>query len=238
MSLPKLKHPMHDILIPSLNKKQPFRSWLVKEEKILLTAQQSEDDAMILKAIKAIVSNCSLETLDVNALTTYDIEWLFMKLRAVSVNNIIKASYKDNEDEKVYDFKIDIEDIELKYPKEKVDNTIKLSDDVVLTLRHPSGSDIDKIDALDNKDAAAVEMFAIKCALLSVFQGDSEYSFSEYTDAEVVEFVEELPVSALQSIRDFINNMPYLYYKIEYKNSKDNDRSIELSSIRDFFIWG
>ena len=105
MSLPKIMYPQFDILVPSLNKKMKFRQFLVREEKILLVAKTSNEDNDILTAIKQVVNNCSMDpTFDVDTISVFDLEYLFLKIRSLSVSNVIKLSYKDYEDEKVYDF--------------------------------------------------------------------------------------------------------------------------------------
>ena len=107
--LPKIQYPVHTIIVPSTKKKVNFRPFLVKEEKILLMAKESEKDSDILMAVKQIVNNCSTDPkFDVNSLSIFDLEYIFLKLRAASVDNTIKISYKDLEDDKVYDFEIDL----------------------------------------------------------------------------------------------------------------------------------
>ena len=90
MALPQIMYPQFDILIPSLKKKQKFRQFLVKEEKILLIAKASQDESDILTAIKQVVTNCALDTsFDVNKITVFDLEYIFLKLRAYSVSNVV-----------------------------------------------------------------------------------------------------------------------------------------------------
>ena len=106
MSLPKINYPLFDVVIPSTQQKAVFRPFLVKEEKILLIAQQSGNDTEIIRAIKQILVNCLQDTIDVDSLAVFDLEYLFLKLRAKSVNNIVKLSYRDTEDDTIYDFKV------------------------------------------------------------------------------------------------------------------------------------
>ena len=100
MALPKLQTPVFDIVIPSINKAIEFRPFLVKEEKILLMARQSEDERDMVKAIIQIINNCAISDINIKDLTMVDIEYLFLKLRAKSVNNIVEVVYNDGEDEK------------------------------------------------------------------------------------------------------------------------------------------
>jgi len=110
--LPKLNHPIHNIEVPSLKKKKNFRPFLVKEEKILLMAKESDDSNDILVAVKQIVNNCSLDPdFNIDDLALFDLEYIFLQLRAVSVDDILTVSYRDNQDEKIYDFDIKLKDI-------------------------------------------------------------------------------------------------------------------------------
>jgi len=126
MALPKIQSPTFEVIIPSINKTVLFRPFLVKEEKILLMAQQSNDDKDIIKAIKQVVNNCCLDDkLDIDKLATFDLEYLFLKLRARSVNNVVEILYKDAEDEKEYKFSINLDDVEVTMPK-KSEKNIKI----------------------------------------------------------------------------------------------------------------
>ncbi len=117
MALPKISVPVFTIKIPSTGKELKFRPFLVKEEKILLMAQQSENSEILL-ALKQIINNCCFDDLDVNQLATFDLEYVFLKLRSRSVNNIAKLRYRDNEDDKVYDFEVNLDEIEVKIDPE------------------------------------------------------------------------------------------------------------------------
>ena len=99
MALPKIQHPLFDCVVPSTNKKIKIRPMLVKEEKILLMAKQANDRSDQINALKQVVNNCIAETLDIDNLALFDLEYIFTKIRAASVSNTVKLSYKDNEDE-------------------------------------------------------------------------------------------------------------------------------------------
>jgi len=118
MALPKITHPMFDVIIPSTKTKIKIRPMLVKEEKILLMAKNGEEETEILAAVNQVVNNCIItDGIDVDKLALFDVEYLFVKIRAVSVSNVSKVSYKDNEDEKIYDFEVDLNNVEVKFPE-------------------------------------------------------------------------------------------------------------------------
>jgi len=162
MPLPKIDQPLFDVIVPSSGKKILFRPFLVKEEKILLISQQGGEDTDVIRAIKQILRLCVQdEDFNVDNLTTFDLEYLFLKLRAKSVNNIVKLSYRDNEDDKVYDFELNLDSIEVEMP-EGVDSTIKLSDTISMIMKYPSASITDKITQFDN-EVDLMTFFIINC---------------------------------------------------------------------------
>jgi hypothetical protein len=235
MPLPKIDQPLFDVTIPSSKKKILFRPFLVKEEKILLISQQGGEDTDVIRAIKQILKLCVQdEDFDVDKLTTFDLEYLFLKLRAKSVNIIVKLSYRDNEDDKVYDFELNLDTIEVEMP-EGIDSTIKLSDNIAMIMKYPSSSITDKITQFDN-EVDLMTFFIINC-IDTIVTEEEIYPASEYTDKELEEFLDQLPVNSFDLIRQFFEKMPKLYHKIEYTNELGNDRSIELTNLKDFFMW-
>ena len=118
MALPKLTHPMFDVVVPSSKKVIKIRPMLVKEEKILLMAKTSDDPSEILSAVKQVVNNCIVDSdIDVEKFPLFDVEYIFIKIRSYSVSNISKVSYRDNEDNKVYDFEVDLEKVNVVFPE-------------------------------------------------------------------------------------------------------------------------
>lgn len=235
MPLPKIDQPLFEVKIPSSGNKVLFRPFLVKEEKLLLISQQGGEDSEVIRAIKQILRLCVQdEAFDVDKLTTFDLEYMFLKLRAKSVNNIVKLSYRDHEDDKVYDFELDLDTIEVDIPKD-VDSTIKLNDSISMIMKYPSASITDKITQF-NSEVELMTFFIVNC-IDTIVTPDELFSASDYTDKELEEFLDQLPISAFEKIRAFFEKMPKLYHKIEYKNALGNDRSIELNNLKDFFMW-
>ena len=236
MMLPKIKYPTHEFVIPSTKKKQLFRPFLVKEEKILLMSKTTEDRSEIFRAIKQIINNCALtDSFEVDALTIFDLEYLFLKLRAVSINNVVKVSYRDNEDDQVYDFTIDLMEIEVKFP-EKVQSTIKVNKDVVIKMKYPAASIFDDKQFFTKGNEAYFDLI-VRC-IDKVYDGEDVYDASNSTKEEVEEFLDHLNNAAFESIQEFMNNMPKVYHELNYINKMGNNRKIEMSSLEDFFTLG
>lgn len=233
MSLPKIQYPVYNIKIPSLNKTFRFRPFLVKEEKLLLMAKESDNPGDMLSSIKQVVNNCLVDNnLDINKLAIFDLEYLFLKLRALSVDNIVKLTYIDNEDNKKYDFDLDLNTVEVKFP-EKIDNNIKLTETSGILMKYPSASLYDDKEFLNLEKDYMFELI-IKC-LDKIYDGDSIYETKEYKKKDLEEFLENLNVRAFEDIKEFLLNVPKLYHEINYKNSLGNDRKIILTELSDFF---
>jgi len=232
MPLPKVKHPIFEFVVPSTGKKETFRPFLVKEEKILLMAKTSEDSTDILRAIKQVVNNCALGDLDVDKLAIFDIEYLFIQLRAISVNNIVKVSYRDNEDEQIFDFEIDLKEVKVQFP-EKVERVIKIADDMGIQLRYPPASIFSDKEFLDSGDDVFYELI-IRC-IDKIYDGDDIFNPSDYSKEEIEEFLDGVAIDVFEKIQLFLSKLPRLYHKLEYKNKMGNERVIELTSLADFF---
>lgn len=237
MPLPKINTPMFDFVIPSTKKKIKIRPMLVKEEKILLMAKESKENGDILNAIKQVVNNCIIDSdIDIDKLPIFDLEYLFIKIRSISVSNITKVSYKDNEDNKVYDFDVDLDKIKVIFP-ETIEKRIMISDDTGIILKYPDASLYSDDIFLNNSETEVFEMMALNC-IEKIFAGDEIHVPKDYTKAELMEFLENMDIISFNKFREFTSNLPKMEYTINYKNELGNDRKIVLSSLNDFFTLG
>lgn len=236
MPLPKIKHPTYEFKVPSTGKKEVFRPFLVREEKILLIAKSSEDPSDMFRAIKQIVNNCAMnENFDVDKITIFDLEYLFLQLRAVSVNNVVKVSYKDNEDQKIYDFEIDLKTIEVEFP-EGIEKVIQIDDTMGIMMKYPSAALFDDKEYFKTGDQAFYELM-VRC-VDKIYDGEDLYDPAEYTPEEIEKFLDDCGIEVFQKIEAFMAKNPRLYHKLEYKNANGKQRVIELTSLTDFFTLG
>lgn len=235
MSLPKIEKPLFELYVPSMKKSVKARPFVVREEKILLTAQQSGQEKDIILAIKQVLNNCIVEEFNIDDLATFDLEYMFLKLRARSVNNVIDVSYRDNEDDEVYDFQIDLDEVELKI-NEDVTDIIMITDSIGIKMKYPSITILDNIP--ETEDAAGVVDYLIKSCIDQIFDQENVYPVGDHTDEELTEFLDSMDVEAFGKIREFFDNLPQMYHKLEYTNKNGNVRTIELTTLSDFFIWG
>ncbi|NBT09030.1 MAG: baseplate protein, partial [Chitinophagia bacterium] len=150
MALPKLSYPTFEVTIPSTNKTIKMRPFLVREEKILLVAQQTEEPKEVVNAIKQVIVNCSIDQFNVEDLTTFDLEFLFIKLRARSVNSVIKLRYRDNEDNQSYDVECDLDQVEI-VRTEGHTNIIQINDNMTMVMKYPRAELMQTLDPSMNE---------------------------------------------------------------------------------------
>lgn len=233
MSLPKISHPTFNVVIPSTNQKARLRPFLVREEKILLLAQTSEDPADISDAIRQVINNCLVDKIDVEELTTFDLEYMFLKLRAKSVGNQIELKYTDPEDGEIYDIPLNLDDVEVKrFP----DHTtkIEISSTTGIILRYPRA---EMAGVLKQAETEVDVLFAtIKYCIDQIYDSEDVYNITNYSQQEIDEFVDNLSVETFRKIQNFFETMPRLYYEAKYKPKKGGkDKTLVLSTLTDFF---
>ena len=232
MALPKLDIPKYPIEVPSMNKKVDFRPFLVKEEKVLMIAQETEDDSKILPIIKDIVKACSFEKLDPNDCTASDLEYVFLQLRAKSVGETVTVRIKCEKCDEYANVKINLEDITISEVN-KISNTIEINDSVGIILKQLSLKDTEKID---DKNPEKAFNQTIVYSIESIYDADSVYPASESTEKELIEFVDSLSHSHLEKIQEYIQNIPKLQYIAKFKCAEcGHDNEILLEGIESFF---
>lgn len=249
MKLPKLEQPIFTVTLPSNKQKIKLRPMLVKEEKILLMSKESEDNNSILEAVKQIVNNCLVNSdINVNNLTTFDIDYLFIKIRANSVDSKIKLSYVDEEDEpitdkkgnvinKTYDFEIDLNDIEVKFPEQSANKVITINKDSGLKLKYPEALiyESEIIAKADSSEKIIEEI--ILNSFDSYFEGSKVYNFKDSTREEISEFIDNLNLKVYEQVLNFFTNLPTIFYEVKFTNTKGKEKTISLNKLTDFFIF-
>jgi hypothetical protein len=235
MPLPKIEYPIFEVELPSTKQKVKYRPFLVKEEKILLMAMQGEDANEIANALKQVIGNCILDDVNVDELATIDVEYLFIKIRARSVNNIIKLTYRDLEDDKKYDVEVDLDEVIVKFSDDHT-NTIRVNDKVKFTMKYPTANISLKLKNTDN--AADILFDILKNCIDKVYEGKNEYSVSDSTEDELNEFITSLDVKTFNQVQKFFTTMPRLFYQVKYVNSLNKEKVITLESLNDFFTLG
>lgn len=236
MPLPKIEYPIFNIETPSTKKMMKFRPMLVKEEKILLMGKASEDDNDIMLSIKQIVQNCCLEEkFDVDEIPLFDMEYFFLMIRANSVQDVIELKYIDNEDQKEYNFKIDLKQIKVNFP-EKEDMNIKINDDMGIILKYPAVKLLSDKEFMKNIKPEETFINLIAKCVDRIYDKEKNYTVTDFNSKELDEFINSLGINILNKLSEFIEKIPNIEHTIEYKNELGNDRKIYLRTLNDFFM--
>ena len=230
MPLPKLETPTYELEIPSTKEVLKYRPFLVKEEKILLIAQESEEESEILAATKSIIEACTFDKIKCDDLTVYDVEYIFLKIRAKSVGENIDFKGKCQHCEKMLDFKVDINEVEIFFPEEVTDK-IEITKDVGMTLKPINVKDLDDIDDTDI-------ISSISAVVDTIYDENEVYKAENFTKKELEEFVGNLKHDDLEKISNFIDNQPRLKHTVKQKCncSPKKTTTYTLEGLESFFI--
>mgnify|MGYP001327958454 FL=1 len=234
MALPQINSSRYTVFVPGLNKEVEFRPYLVKEEKILMVAMESNDQKQILGAIKDVIQACVFDNINVNNLAVFDLEVLFLHLRAKSVGEKINVNVKCQDEECQLESPIEINLDDIKAPViEKDDNVVMLSDDIGMTLRYPSFEDIQRFDPEYLEKIDGIMELLVLC-IENIF--DTEEVYENSSDKEKMEFIENLNTDQFQTISKFFDGMPSLKHDIEFTCVKcEKENKVELKGIQSFF---
>ena len=229
MSLPKLNTPVYEAILPSTDKVIKFRPFLVKEEKVLLTAMEDGSQTALMNAIKTILKNCVQGNLDVERLPLFDIEYLFLKLRSKSIGEISEIGLKctDMECGGVNQLSINMDEIEVTKPKGH-NRKIMISDDVGVMMSYP----VMKTSGITEEDGMAI----VKDCIEMIFTEEETHERDSFTSKELDEFIESMDTKQFGKIKEFFDTMPKLQHTINYKCEKcGEDKEVTLQGLDSFF---
>jgi len=238
MPLPKIATPTYELEIPSTKKKIKYRPFLVKEEKILIIAMESEDNKQIANAVKEVISACILTRgIKVEQLSTFDIEYLFLNIRGKSVGEEVEVliTCPDDEQTKV-PMVINLDDIQV-HTSEKHSRDIRLDDDLTLRLKYPSMNEFIKNNFTTEDSIGVDDTFdLISSCIEQVYTEEESWTASDCTKKELREFLEQLSSKQFKQIETFFDTMPKLYHIIKVKNPNTGVESeVILEGLSAFF---
>ena len=235
MALPKLDVPFFDLDLPISKRKIKYRPFLVKEEKILLIAQESADADALVNALIQIVNNCVVDDLDVESLPMVELEYIFLNLRAKSVDNKQTIKLIDTEDEQSYE--VDVVFDEVKIQIQEIQEKIELTDEVGLIMKVPNVGRMLKIQTAANTDNPADTVIAVfKACIDKIYDSENVYESSDHSTEEMDEFVAQLTSEQFKRVQAFFDSLPKLKHELKYTNSLGNERSYMLEGLADFFL--
>lgn len=239
MPLPKISTPTFELELPSTGKKIKYRPFLVREEKILIMALESEDLKQISDAIVQILSSCILtKTVKVEDLSTFDIEYLFLNVRAKSVGETVEVNVTCPDDgETPVKMEINIDDIKVQRVPEHSD-IIKLDDKLSMKLRYPSLNQFVENNFEVSADTSDVDksLSMISSCIEVVYDEEESWAAQDCTKKELEEFIEQLNTKQFKEIENFFTTMPKLSHTIEVENPKTGVKSeVVLEGLASFF---
>lgn len=233
MALPKIDLPLFEMKLPSSGEMIKYRPFTVKEEKILLIAQEADDPTQEVMAVKQIVNNC-LPDIEVDELAMFDLEYIMLVLRSRSVDNTVDFSITDPDTEENVKLTLDIEDVIVKTIDGHT-NEIRLNDEFMLYLKYPTINEFLKIMKLDASDPLVNYFMMISC-LDKIASEDEVHFFKDYSDEETDAFVENFSSQVVKGIQIFFETMPKLRHEIKYTNKNKDEKTFVVEGMRSFFI--
>ena len=236
MALPTMDLPTYELEVPSTKKKIKFRPFLVKEEKVLLMALESENDVNIRNAVQQLLKSCITSRIKIENLANFDLEYIFLNIRAVSVGEIVEINVTCQDDEKTQvKYNLNLTDVDVTFP-EGHSNKIMLTDTTGVIMKYPSFNRfVDSQFAMKEVTEETV-LDIIAESIDQIFQGEEVYDESTTSKKEFKEFVESLTNQQLEKVQDFFETSPRLEHKFKVTNpntGKDSDYT--LSGLASFF---
>jgi hypothetical protein len=233
MSLPKIATPTFELDLPSSGKIE-FRPFLVKEEKILLMARESGDRGDITRALKQIINNCAItEGFDVDKIPLFEMEYIFINLRANSIDDKIRARVIDSDDGKTYEIEVDLK--EIKIEGTDPDPTIEIENGIGVKMKYPTAKLTDELK--DVKSITDLNYQIIKNSIEHVYDAEDVYPWTEVTDEEKDEFLNSLNVKAYDKLIEFLDSLPNIKHVVTYENSEGKTKRVVFKTLDDFFTW-
>ena len=232
MALPKINTTQYDLKLPSSGKKIEYRPFLVKEEKILLTALEGGEEKDMAKAIKQIITQCvATENFNVNKLAMIDLEYLFLNIRGKAVGDISTISFEHECGEII---KLDIDLTKVKIVKNKnYSDLVKITDDIMIRLTPPG---IDNVIGAGNKNQIDLVMEIIRDSIVEIIQGEDVFSAQDHTREELEEFLNSLNSGQFKKVQDYYESLPKMKQDIEYTCKKCGKTETEtLEGLASFF---
>ena len=233
MTLPVINVPTYELEVPSTKDTLVYRPFLVKEEKILLMAMEEENESQLNRALKQVVNNCTFQKVKVDKLPLFDLEYIFLRIRAKSVGEVAKLSILCEDDGETYvPIEIDLETIEVDF-KEDHSTKIEITDEIGLVMSYPTfeyldfnveGSDINKLFDI------------IATSIHQIYEGETVFERTDFNKKELKTFLESLTSEQFQKVQHFFETMPRLRHTVEVENPKTKvTNTVVLEGLNAFF---
>jgi hypothetical protein len=235
MALPKVALPTYELEIPSNGKKIKYRPFVVKEEKLLLLALESQDDKQIEDATRTLLKNCIQSRVKLEDLAIFDLEYIFLQIRAVSVGEVVEMLLTCEDDgETQVKYNLNLTDVQV-IKSEDHSSKIMLSDEMGLIMKYPSFEEFVKVSIIAKDTSEQVIEIMGKC-VDQIFDGEEVYDSSTTSKKEFVEFIEGLTNKQFEKVQEFFSEMPVLKHEIKLKNPNTGvENSFVIQGLSNFF---
>ena len=233
MALPQLNTATYELELPSTGKTVKYRPFLVKEQKIIMIAQESEDAKQIEKAFADIISSCTFEKLSPYKIPLFDIEYIFLKLRGKSVGEKVTLNVLCPDDGKTrVDVDINLEDVSVIMNDDHT-NEVELTKDIKIVMKYPTLSDM---TGFDEKGQVLIIFEMIKNCIQEIHSGTEIYNSVDISSKELDEFIENMSTQNFEMLSKFFETMPKLQHVIKVKNPKTKKTGeITIEGMQSFF---
>ena len=215
MPLPKIEVPQYELTMPSSGELVKYRPFLVREEKILLLAMESEDEGQMIDAVQDIIRNCLYGEVDVETMPMFDVEFVFLQLRSKSKGEEVDLTFECEKCKSSIPVKINLNDVKVQ-EKENHSKKISLTDDIGVVLKYPSISLQKVIQDTDESEVTTIFKTIISC-IDHIWDKETVYSSKDHSSEELAEFIESLPDSSFTKLQQFFDTLPSLKHDVNIK---------------------
>ena len=236
MALPQINTPTYELAVPSTDKKLKYRPFLVKEEKILMIAMEGKEQSGIIDAVKQIVKSCTFEKFDISKAPIFDVEYIFLNIRAKSVGEISTVNLRCLDDNKTFvKTDIDLTKVEVEMNKDHT-NKVELTEEMGMIMTYPTLDSFNEYEGTTVNASNMIDIIASCVAQIYDKKGEDVYEAKDSTKQELIDFVEQLNSKQFQDVQAFFDTMPKLTHTVKIENPKTKKESeITLTGLNDFF---
>ena len=233
MALPKLNNATYELTLPSTGEQVKYRPFLVKEQKALMIAQESEDDKQIENTLAQILNDCVLEDIDPYKMPVFDVEYLFLRIRGKSVGEKVTIRLLCPDDEKTrVDVDINLEEVDVQMSNDHT-NVIRLTKDISLVMRYPRFEDM---SGFDNESQTNSLFDMIKRCVHEIHDGDTIHHRVDMSEKDLETFIESMSTQNFEEVGVFFETMPKLIHIVKAKNPKTKKKvEIPIEGLQNFF---
>ena len=224
MGLPKLDTPTYELVVPSTQQKIKYRPFLVKEQKLLLMAQESKEEENYVQTMTEIINACTFGSVDAKLTPIFDIEYIFLQLRSKSVGEKVELNLLCPDDEKTYVNKIvDLSKLEVQMVENHT-NVIQLTDKIKMIMKYPLLQDMSGIRT-DGMSQTMQSFAVMKYCVSEIHDGDTVYHRIDVSDKDLEDFLESMDTKQLETLMQFFETMPKVRHTVEVTNPKTKVKS-------------